>query len=129
MVGRDGHGDHRRAGLRLDTHAGTHPEHPHDPGKLGTLVAAAPGRSGCNRRWRHTARRHRWLTVAPLITLTTDFGHKGPFVGVMKGAILRQLPEAVIVDLSHEIPAHWPIEAGFWVARSYAWFPPGTVHV
>jgi S-adenosylmethionine hydrolase len=67
--------------------------------------------------------------VARLITLTTDFGHKGPFVGVMKGAILRRLPEAVIVDLSHEIPAHWPIEAGFWVAHSYGYFPAGTVHV
>ncbi|MCL4779459.1 MAG: SAM-dependent chlorinase/fluorinase [Gammaproteobacteria bacterium] len=67
--------------------------------------------------------------VARLITLTTDFGLKGPFVGVMKGAILRQLPEAVIVDLTHEIPAHWPIEAGFWLARSYHHFPAGTVHV
>ena len=64
-----------------------------------------------------------------VITLTTDFGLKGPFVGVMKGAILRQLPEAVIVDLTHEIPAHWPIEAGFWLARSYQYFPAGTVHV
>jgi S-adenosylmethionine hydrolase len=67
--------------------------------------------------------------VAPIITLTTDFGLKGPFVGVMKGAILRQMPEAVIVDLTHEIPAHWPIEAGFWLARSYHYFPAGSVHV
>ncbi|MEZ5562126.1 MAG: SAM-dependent chlorinase/fluorinase [Gammaproteobacteria bacterium] len=67
--------------------------------------------------------------MARIITLTTDFGHKGPFVGVMKGAILRELPDALIVDLTHEIPAHWPIEAGFWLARSYPYFPPGTVHV
>ena len=67
--------------------------------------------------------------MSPIITLTTDFGFKGPFVGVMKGAILSQLPGAVIVDLSHEIPPHWPIEAGFWLARSYAYFPAGTVHV
>ena len=64
-----------------------------------------------------------------IITLTTDFGSKGPFVGVMKGAILRQFPAAVIVDLTHEIPPHWPIEAGFWLARSYHYFPAGTVHV
>ena len=25
--------------------------------------------------------------------------------------------------------AHWPVEAGFWLARSYRYFPPGTVHV
>ncbi len=67
--------------------------------------------------------------MAAVITLTTDFGLKGPFVGVMKGAILARLPGAQIVDLTHEIPVHWPIEAGFWLARSYRYFPPGTVHV
>ena len=67
--------------------------------------------------------------MAAIITLTTDFGLKGPFVGVMKGAILSRLPGAQIVDLTHEIPVHWPIEAGFWLARSYRYFPAGTVHV
>jgi S-adenosylmethionine hydrolase len=67
--------------------------------------------------------------MAAIITLTTDFGLKGPFVGVMKGAILSRLPGAQIVDLTHDIPVHWPIEAGFWLARSYRYFPPGTVHV
>jgi hypothetical protein len=47
----------------------------------------------------------------------------------MKGAILSRLPGAQIVDLTHEIPVHWPIEAGFWLARSYRYFPVGTVHV
>jgi S-adenosylmethionine hydrolase len=67
--------------------------------------------------------------MSRIITLTTDFGLKGPFVGVMKGAILSQLPSAVIVDLTHEIPPRWPIEAGFWLARSYAYFPAGSVHI
>ncbi|MEZ5565044.1 MAG: SAM-dependent chlorinase/fluorinase [Gammaproteobacteria bacterium] len=66
--------------------------------------------------------------MAPVITLTTDFGHSGPFVGVMKGAILSRLPAARIIDLTHEIPAHWPVEAGFWLARSFRYFPLGTVH-
>ena len=64
-----------------------------------------------------------------VITITTDFGHKGPFVGVMKGVILQRFSEAQVVDLTHEIPAQWPPEAGFWVRRSYRYFPPGTVHV
>ena len=64
-----------------------------------------------------------------VITITTDFGHKGPFVGVMKGVILQRFCDAQIVDLTHEIPAQWPPEAGFWVRRSYRYFPPGTVHV
>ena len=71
------------------------------------------------------------LTAKPsgVITLTTDFGHQGPFVGVMKGRILTRFPEARIVDLTHEILVHWPAEAGFWLVRSFEYFPAGTVHV
>lgn len=69
------------------------------------------------------------MQVAGIVTLTTDFGHQGPFVGVMKGVILGRYAAARIVDLTHEIPAQWPPEAGFWVSRVYPWFPTGTVHV
>ncbi len=64
-----------------------------------------------------------------VITITTDFGHQGPFVGVMKGRMLGRFPEAKIIDLTHEILVHWPAEAGFWLVRSFQYFPPGTVHV
>ena len=64
-----------------------------------------------------------------VITITTDFGHQGPFVGVMKGVMLTRFPDARIVDLTHEIVVHWPAEAGFWLARSFRYFPRGTVHV
>jgi len=64
-----------------------------------------------------------------VITITTDFGHQGPFVGVIKGCILARFPQARIVDLTHEIVVHWPAEAGFWLARAFGYFPAGTVHV
>ncbi len=64
-----------------------------------------------------------------VITLTTDFGHRDPFVGVMKGQVLRRFAAARIVDLTHEVLVHWPAEAGFWLGRSYCYFPPGSVHV
>jgi S-adenosylmethionine hydrolase len=64
-----------------------------------------------------------------VITITTDFGHQGPFVGVMKGCILTRFPAARIVDLTHEIVVHWPAEAGFWLARAFEYFPAGTVHI
>ena len=68
-------------------------------------------------------------TPSGVITMTTDFGHKGPFTGVMRGAILSHFRDAEIVDLTHDIPAQWPPEAGFWVDRAYRYFPAGTVHV
>jgi len=67
--------------------------------------------------------------MTQIITLTTDFGHNGPFVAVMKGVILRYAKDAHIIDLTHEILAHWPAEAGFWLGRAYRYFPVGTIHV
>ena len=69
------------------------------------------------------------MAASGVITITTDFGHKGPFTAVMKGVILTRFPEAVVVDLAHDIPAQWPPEAGFWVSRSYQYFPAGSVHL
>lgn len=69
------------------------------------------------------------FTASGVLTITTDFGHQGPFVATMKGRILTRFPAARIIDLTHEILVHWPAEAGFWLARSWRYFPDGTVHV
>jgi S-adenosylmethionine hydrolase len=69
------------------------------------------------------------LVPSGVITLTTDFGHKGPFVASMKGVMLTRFPAARIIDLTHEIVVHWPAEAGFWLERAYRYFPRGTVHL
>ncbi|MDH3620089.1 MAG: SAM-dependent chlorinase/fluorinase [Gammaproteobacteria bacterium] len=69
------------------------------------------------------------MQASGVITITTDFGHKGPFAAIMKGVILTRFPGANIIDLAHDIPAQWPPEAGFWVSRSYQWFPAGSVHL
>jgi S-adenosylmethionine hydrolase len=71
----------------------------------------------------------RGVTPSGIVTITTDFGHKGPFAAVMRGVILSRLPSAQVVDLMHDIPAQWPPEAGFWVSRAYRYFPAGTVHL
>jgi S-adenosyl-L-methionine hydrolase (adenosine-forming) len=71
----------------------------------------------------------RTFSASGVVTLTTDFGLKDPFVGVMKGQVLARFRNACIVDLTHEVLAHWPAEAGFWLSRSFRYFPGGTVHV
>jgi S-adenosyl-L-methionine hydrolase (adenosine-forming) len=64
-----------------------------------------------------------------IITLTTDFGYKDPFVGIMKGVIAGISPQVQVVDLSHGIPPQ-DIMAGALVLRhSVAYFPRGTIHV
>jgi S-adenosylmethionine hydrolase len=48
-----------------------------------------------------------------MITLTTDFGVKDPYMGEMKVAILRLNPKAVIVDVTHSITRHSVLEGSF----------------
>jgi S-adenosyl-L-methionine hydrolase (adenosine-forming) len=63
------------------------------------------------------------------ITLLTDFGTADYFVGAMKGVILSINPQAVIVDITHEIPAQ-DVAAGAWqLLAAYDTFPEGTIHV
>lgn len=65
----------------------------------------------------------------PLVTLTTDFGVKDPWVGSMKGVILSICPGAVLVDLSHEIPRHAVAGAAYVLNRCLKYFPQRTVHL
>ncbi|MBF0530497.1 MAG: SAM-dependent chlorinase/fluorinase [Deltaproteobacteria bacterium] len=63
-----------------------------------------------------------------IITLTTDFGLKDNFVGVMKGVILEINLQATVVDLTHDLPRHNISHAGFSLWSAYSYFPAGTIH-
>ncbi|CAM3976405.1 S-adenosyl-l-methionine hydroxide adenosyltransferase family protein [Flavobacterium sinopsychrotolerans] len=64
-----------------------------------------------------------------IITLTTDYGLKDHFVGALKGKILSEYSEAVIIDISHDIDPFNTVEASYIIGASYASFPKGTVHL
>lgn len=64
-----------------------------------------------------------------VITLLTDFGSADYFVGAVKGVILSLDPQALIVDLTHEIAAQDIEAAAFTLLAAYKSFPKGTVHV
>lgn len=64
-----------------------------------------------------------------IITLITDFGHKDYFVGALKGKILSEHKEAVIVDISHEIDLFNTLEASYCIEAAYHNFPKGTIHI
>ncbi|RLI39129.1 hypothetical protein DRO60_02075 [Candidatus Bathyarchaeota archaeon] len=67
--------------------------------------------------------------MRPVITLTTDFGTRDPYVASMKGVLLSLCPGAVIIDIAHDIPK-FDVRAGALVlAQASPWFPEGTVHV
>ncbi len=65
----------------------------------------------------------------PIITLTTDFGEKDPYVGAVKGAIYRALESVSIVDISHGISPFHIVEAAYVIQNSYQSFPEGSIHI
>src|SRR5512140_2876081 len=64
-----------------------------------------------------------------LITLTTDFGLRDGFVGVMRGVILGIFPAAQIVDVTHEIAPQNIEQGAFLLANSVPYFPLAAVHL
>lgn len=69
------------------------------------------------------------MLAEPIITLTTDFGLKDPFVGLMKGVILGINPRTRIIDITHSIQRHDVYEASQVLSMSYKYFPPTTIHI
>jgi S-adenosyl-L-methionine hydrolase (adenosine-forming) len=65
----------------------------------------------------------------PVITLLTDFGATDPYVGMMKGVIAGICPAAAIIDITHEVPPQDIRTGAFFLARSFSYFPRGTIHV
>lgn len=63
------------------------------------------------------------------ITLTTDFGYRDEYVGVMKGVILLINKGIPIVDLVHDIAPQNIRQAAKIINNNYKYFPDGTVHV
>jgi len=64
-----------------------------------------------------------------LITLTTDFGTKDHFVGAVKGAIYSELPDAKIVDITHQISPFNITETAYILKNSYKSFPDKSIHI
>jgi hypothetical protein len=62
-----------------------------------------------------------------IIAMLSDFGTRDHYAGVMKGVVLGICPDAVIVDVSHDLPAHDIPAAARELAATYKFFPAGTV--
>ena len=64
-----------------------------------------------------------------VITLTTDFGLRDGYAGVLKGVIWKIAPEVKIADISHLISPQNVMEGALTLGRAAAYFPEGTIHV
>jgi S-adenosylmethionine hydrolase len=67
--------------------------------------------------------------LRPVIAFLTDFGTQDHYAGTMKGVVLGICPDATLVDISHDIPAHDVMAGALELAAAYKYFPSGTIFV
>jgi S-adenosyl-L-methionine hydrolase (adenosine-forming) len=67
--------------------------------------------------------------MGSFVTLTTDFGLSDGYVAALKGTIYSINPEAVIVDLCHNIQPRNIRQAAFVLHTAVPYFPAYTVHL
>ena len=64
-----------------------------------------------------------------VITLLTDYGLRDSYVAEVKAVLISRVPDATVVDVTHEVPAG-DVRAGqYLLARAWHRFPIGSVHV
>ena len=65
----------------------------------------------------------------PLVTLLTDFGTADGYVGAMKGVLMQSLPNAKLIDISHEIKPFNYRQAAFALLNYAFYYPKETIHI
>lgn len=69
------------------------------------------------------------ITIAPLISLLTDFGLVDSYVSEIKAVVLSICSTARILDITHLVEKFNIRMGAFLLASAVPYFPAGTVHV
>jgi S-adenosylmethionine hydrolase len=64
-----------------------------------------------------------------ILTLLTDFGAASPYVAILKGLALKNIPNLSLVDLSHQIHPGDIQEGQFFLQHCCVNFPKGSIHL
>ncbi|HXN99439.1 MAG TPA: SAM-dependent chlorinase/fluorinase [Candidatus Acidoferrales bacterium] len=89
------------------------------------LLAAAVG--GCGRGGNHDADSAKTVAPRPTIVFMTDFGSANDSVAICKAVILKIVPDARIMDITHQVTPYSIEEASRYLAGVTPYYPSGTV--
>ena len=64
-----------------------------------------------------------------IVTLTTDWGTKDFFSGMVKSKLYSNIPDVQVVDITHDIEPHNLASAAFVIKNACLNFPKGTIHI
>jgi len=64
-----------------------------------------------------------------IVTFTTDFGLSDAYAALMKAAVLRYCADALLIDITHQVPPQDILCGSISLERAVDGFPAGTVHL
>jgi S-adenosylmethionine hydrolase len=64
-----------------------------------------------------------------VITLTTDFGTRDHYVAAMKGVLASLCPQALVIDVTHELPPFGILAGAYSIHQAAPFFPAATIHI
>jgi S-adenosylmethionine hydrolase len=64
-----------------------------------------------------------------VITLTTDFGTGDHYVAAMKGVLASLCPQALVIDVTHELPPFGILAGAYSIHQAAPFFPAATIHI
>ncbi|MBI3911612.1 MAG: SAM-dependent chlorinase/fluorinase [Armatimonadetes bacterium] len=67
------------------------------------------------------------MSTAPIVALLSDFGLRDPYVGAIKGVLLSRCPQAVLVDITHEIDPGDVFGGALALLAAAPYFPEQTI--
>ena len=65
--------------------------------------------------------------MRPVIALLSDFGTRDHYAGTMKGVMLTICPDAMFVDITHDVPPHDVLDGALQLSAAARYFPAGTI--
>lgn len=64
-----------------------------------------------------------------IVTLISDWGLNSHYQASVKGNILKQIPDAQIIDITHTLRPFDVMNCSFILANAFPDFPAGTIHI
>lgn len=63
------------------------------------------------------------------VSVTTDWGLSGIYVGLFKAKLVRSVPDVQLVEISHSIDTYKVADAVFALKNAYPYFGKDTIHI
>jgi len=64
-----------------------------------------------------------------MITLLSDWKLRDPYLGILKGQLLKKMPHAQIIDITHNLEMFNPSQTAFIAKNSFSFFPKKSLHI